>query len=129
MIIIDPSNKHNLKMSHCVLKTLLSLKVTVSKILVLGLFSQFYYAARLLTRTRKFDHITPILASLHWLRINARSDFKDLIIPYCPSRPLRPSGAGLLSIPKVKKKSARHSIFFLSALSVEQSATCNQRSW
>uniref|UniRef100_A0A8C5AGF3 Reverse transcriptase domain-containing protein n=1 Tax=Gadus morhua TaxID=8049 RepID=A0A8C5AGF3_GADMO len=81
-------------------------------------------AARLLTRTRKFDHITPILASLHWLPITFRSDFKvllltykalhglsplylkDLIIPYSPSRSLRSSGAGLLSLPKVKKKSA-----------------------
>ena len=81
-------------------------------------------AARLLTRTRKFDHITPILTSLHWLPINARSDFKvllviyktlhgsapsylkDLIVPYCPSRPLRSSGVGLLTIPKVNKKSA-----------------------
>ena len=86
-------------------------------------------AARLLTRTRKFDHITPILTSLHWLPINARSDFKvllltyktlhgsapsylkDLIIPYCPSRPLRSSGVGLLSIPKVNKKSAGNRAF------------------
>ena len=69
-------------------------------------------AAGLITRTRKFDHI---LSSLHWLPINARSDFKvtyktlqglaqsylqDLIIPNCPSRPRWSSGAGLLSIPK-----------------------------
>ena len=33
-------------------------------------------------------------------------DLKDLIIPYSPSRPLQFSGAGLLSLPKVKKKSA-----------------------
>ena len=86
-------------------------------------------AARLLTRTRKFDHITPILASLHWLPITFRSDFKvllltykalhglspsylkDLIIPYSPSRSLRSSGAGLLSLPKVKKKSAGQRAF------------------
>ena len=30
----------------------------------------------------------------------------DLITPYCPSRPLQSSGAGLQSIPKVKKNSA-----------------------
>ena len=72
-------------------------------------------AATLLTRTRKFDHITPILASLHWLPISSRSDvkvllltykapsyLKDLIIPYSPSRTLRSSGARL-SLPKVKK--------------------------
>ena len=39
-------------------------------------------AARLLTSTRKCDHITPILASLHWLSINARSDFKVLLLIY-----------------------------------------------
>ena len=79
-------------------------------------------AARLLTRTRRFDHITPILAFLHWLPLTFRSELKvlllpykalhgsypsylkDLIIPYSPSRSLWSSGAGLLSLPKVKKK-------------------------
>ena len=81
-------------------------------------------AARPLNRTRKFDHITPILAFLHWLPITSRSNLKvllltykalhglapsylkDLIIPYSPSQSLRSSGAGLLSLPKVKNKSA-----------------------
>uniref|UniRef100_A0AAY4A612 Uncharacterized protein n=1 Tax=Denticeps clupeoides TaxID=299321 RepID=A0AAY4A612_9TELE len=31
-------------------------------------------AARVLTRTRKFDHITPVLQSLHWLPIKFRID-------------------------------------------------------
>ena len=65
-------------------------------------------AARLLTRMRRFDHITSILASLHWLPTTTRLDFevllltykalhgsapsylKDLIIHYSPSRPFRP---------------------------------------
>ena len=82
-----------------------------------------------LTRTRKFVHITTILASLHWLPITSRSDFKvllltykalhgispsylkDVIIPYSPSRSLRSSGAGLLSLLKVKKKSAGQRAF------------------
>lgn len=60
-------------------------------------------AAGILTRTRKFDHITPICASLHWLSVHVRSDckvplmtykivnglapsrFSDLIKPYVPS--------------------------------------------
>ena len=81
-------------------------------------------AARILTRTRKFDHITPILTSLHWLPIQARSDFKvllltykslhglappylsDLLIPYVPSRALRSQDAGYLIVPRIKKKSA-----------------------
>ena len=39
-------------------------------------------AARLLTRTRKFDHITSTLVSLHWLPIQARADFKVLLLTY-----------------------------------------------
>uniref|UniRef100_A0A4W6FHD0 Reverse transcriptase domain-containing protein n=1 Tax=Lates calcarifer TaxID=8187 RepID=A0A4W6FHD0_LATCA len=81
-------------------------------------------AARMLTKSRRFDHITPVLASLHWLPIHVRSDFKvllmtykilnglapsylsDLLNPYIPSRALRSQSAGLLSVPRVKKKSA-----------------------
>ena len=39
-------------------------------------------AARLLTNTRKREHITPILAALHWLPVSARCDFKVLLITY-----------------------------------------------
>ena len=79
-------------------------------------------AARLLTRTRKFDHITPILISLHWLPIQARADFKVLLLtykslhglaplylsgllaPYRPTRSLRSQDAGYLVVPKINKK-------------------------
>ena len=78
-------------------------------------------AARILTRTRKYDRITPVLKSLHWLPIQERSDFKvlllaykslhglapsylsDLITPHRPRRPLRSQHAGLLTIPRVNK--------------------------
>ena len=33
-------------------------------------------AARVITRTRKHDHITPILKSLHWLPLQYRPQFK-----------------------------------------------------
>ncbi len=39
-------------------------------------------AARILTKTRKFDHIAPILASLHWLPVQARADFRVLPLTY-----------------------------------------------
>ena len=35
-------------------------------------------AARLVTMTRKYDHITPILRDLHWLPVNFRVQFKLL---------------------------------------------------
>uniref|UniRef100_A0A3P9M6K8 Reverse transcriptase domain-containing protein n=1 Tax=Oryzias latipes TaxID=8090 RepID=A0A3P9M6K8_ORYLA len=79
-------------------------------------------AARVLTKTRRRAHITPILKSLHWLPICFRIDFKilltafkclnglapsylsDLLVRYEPSRTLRSSGTGLLTIPTVKTK-------------------------
>ncbi|XP_073330500.1 uncharacterized protein [Pagrus major] len=81
-------------------------------------------AARLLTKTSRFCHITPVLASLHWLPIQARADFKvllltykalnglapsyltELLSPYIPPRPLRSLSSNLLVIPPINKKSA-----------------------
>ncbi len=37
-------------------------------------------AARILTRTRKSEHITPVLRSLHWLPVTFRIDFKVLLL-------------------------------------------------
>ncbi|XP_034541124.1 uncharacterized protein LOC117814108, partial [Notolabrus celidotus] len=80
-------------------------------------------AARVLTRTRKREHISPVLASLHWLPIKCRIEFKillltykalknqtpsylkELIVPYNPSRTLRSQHAGLLVVPKISKSS------------------------
>ena len=63
--------------------------------------------ARVVTGTRRRDHITPILADLHWLSVRARITFKictliymvrvtqqptylaDLIFDYTPARSLR----------------------------------------
>ena len=78
-------------------------------------------AARVLTGTRRRDHITPVLASLHWLPVQQRIDFKillltykalnnqapsyikELLTPYCPHRPLRSLNSGLLVVPRVTK--------------------------
>ena len=37
-------------------------------------------ADRLVARTKKSGHITPVLMPLHWLPINARIDFKILLL-------------------------------------------------
>ncbi len=68
-------------------------------------------AARILTRTRKSEHITPVLMSLHWLPVTFRIDFKvlllvykslnglgpkymaDMLTEYKPNRPLRSLGS------------------------------------
>ena len=64
-------------------------------------------AARVVSRTRKYDHITPVLRKLHWLPVRQRITFKilmmtykalngqaptyicDMLKQYHPSRPLR----------------------------------------
>lgn len=79
-------------------------------------------AARVLTKTKKCEHITPILKSLHWLPVCQRIDFKIMLLTYKslhglgpkyltdmlplhkPSRPLRSSETNLLIIPRVNTK-------------------------
>ena len=78
-------------------------------------------AARILSRTKKREHITPILESLHWLPMRQRIEFKvllltfkslnnqaptylkELIVPYTPNRPLRSRTARLLTVPRINK--------------------------
>ncbi len=75
-------------------------------------------AARVLTRTKKYDHISPVLSTLHWLPTKHRIEFKILLITYkalnglapqclsklllhySPPRPLRSQNSGHL----IKKK-------------------------
>ena len=79
-------------------------------------------AARIVTRTAKSDHITPVLQDLHWLPVKSRIDFKVLLLThkclygnapmylkellheYKPGRSLRSSDQSLLSIPRTKLK-------------------------
>ncbi len=78
-------------------------------------------AARVLTRSRKYDHITPILQSLHWLPIKFRISYKILLLAYKalndlapayltnllsrynPTRSLRSQNSGLLVVPRIAK--------------------------
>ena len=39
-------------------------------------------AARVVTVTKKFDHITPVLIQLHWLPVHFRILFKVLLLVY-----------------------------------------------
>ncbi len=68
--------------------------------------------ARVLTRTKKYDHISQVLSTLHWLSIKHRIHFKillitykalnglapeylsELLLHYSPSRPLRSQNSG-----------------------------------
>ena len=48
-------------------------------------------AARLVTMTRKFDHITPVLKDLHWLPVRERAIFKILLMVFKSLNGLAPS--------------------------------------
>lgn len=48
-------------------------------------------AARLLTRTKRREHISPVLAALHWIPVTFRIDFKVLLLIYKALNGLRPS--------------------------------------
>ena len=39
-------------------------------------------AARVIYAARKFDHVTPLLRELHWLRVPERMDFRLAVIAY-----------------------------------------------
>ncbi len=76
-------------------------------------------AARVLTRTRKYDQISPVMSTLHWLSIKHLIDFKIMLIiykalnglapqylrehllHYSPPRPLRSQNSGHLIIPRI----------------------------
>ncbi len=90
-------------------------------------------AARVLTRTRKYDHISPVLSTLHWLPIKHRIDFKILLITYkalnglapqylsellshySPPRLLRSQNSGHLILPRISKSTTGSRSFFYFA--------------
>ena len=90
-------------------------------------------AARLVSKTKKSDHITPVLAALHWLPIKYRIVFKILLITfkalnglvpnyicellhqYQPTRSLRSSTQNLLSVPRTHTTTYGDHAFSVSA--------------
>ena len=59
-----------------------SLLYNVPKNVIKKLQSVQNAAARLITRSRKCDHITPILLDLHWLPVSERIKFKILLLTF-----------------------------------------------
>ena len=90
-------------------------------------------AARIITRTPKSSHITPILKELHWLPIKSRILFKillltyralhglapqylaELLIPYQQTRSLRSANQHLLTVPKTRLKTYGERCFMAAA--------------
>ncbi len=95
-------------------------------------------AARILTRTRKSEHITPVLRSLPWLPVTFRIDSKvlllvykslnglgpkyiaDMLTEYKPNRPLRSLGSSQLEIPRVHTKQGESAFSYYAARSWNQ---------
>ena len=90
-------------------------------------------AARIVTRTKKRDHISPVLCKLHWLPVQFRIHYKiallvyrifhnlapdylsELINIYQPGRALRSADKLLLAVPLIKLKSYGERSFAFSA--------------
>ena len=102
-------------------------------------------AARLVTRTKKYDHITPILKRLHWLPVKWRLQYKvllltykalngkapsyisELLTAYSPKEGLRSSEQKLLAIPRTKLKTYGPRSFSVAAPSLWNSLPLSLR--
>ncbi|PIK44444.1 hypothetical protein BSL78_18721 [Apostichopus japonicus] len=70
-------------------------------------------AARMITRSRRHEHITPILYDLHWLPIHQRITFKILITAFKCIHGMAPSYLSELITPRVPKRALRSKPFTL----------------
>ena len=79
-------------------------------------------AARMVSKKKRTDHITPVLTALHWLPVKQRIDFKvlltvyksrnglaplyinDMLTDYSQARCLRSSNQNLLAKPRINRK-------------------------
>ncbi len=91
-------------------------------------------AARVLTRTRKYDHISAVLSTLHWLPFKHRIDFKILLITYkalnglaphylsellshySPPHPLHSQNSGHLIIPRISTVGVKSFLYLVPKL-------------
>ena len=75
-------------------------------------------AARAVTKTSKFHHITPVLKSLHWLKITERINYKVLSITYKCLLSNKPSY--LRNLLTVQSTSTTHSTRSCSVLTLKR---------
>ena len=68
-------------------------------------------AARLLTSSRKYDHITPVLNELHWLPVRYRIQFKILLLTFKALNGMAPAYiSDLINVRKHTRYSLRSNI-------------------
>ena len=130
------------KLDHCI-----SLLYNVPESVIKKHQSVQNVAARLITRSRKCDHITLILFDLHWLPVSERIKFKillltfkalrqqsptyiqDLITRYLPSRSLRSSSTLSLNPVSFNLKTYGSRAFSVSAPELWNKLPNDIRSW
>ncbi len=102
-------------------------------------------AARVLTKTRKYNHISRVLSALYWFPIKHRIDFKILLVTYkalnglapqylsellsqySSPRPLHSQNSGNLIIPRISKSTAGGRSFFYLAPKLWNNLSCTVR--
>jgi hypothetical protein len=90
-------------------------------------------AARVVTRTKEFDHITPVRKELHWLPVQECVAYEvlllcfkalhnqgpcyiaDMLHPYVPPRKLGSSSSNQLEVPKVRTRTYGERAFSVTA--------------
>jgi len=93
-------------------------------------------SARLVTRTHKREHITPVLNSLHWLPVIYRSQYKivmytfkalqgtarqyleELVVPYPPTRSIRSESGAFLVVPTTRRMTYGNRYFRKAAVTL-----------
>ena len=61
--------------------------------------SEHSFYSRILTRTKKYDHITTILQHLHWLPVRERIIFKIMLLTYRGVNGMAPTYIGTYADP------------------------------
>ena len=110
------------------------------------LYKNLHSAARLISLTAKYDHITPVLIDLHCTPVRQRTEYKFLLLVYkClhglapsylaellnqrPDRGSRRDGEHLLLVPKVKRATFGGISFSRSGPELWNSLPCNIRAF
>ena len=99
--------------------------------------------ARTVMGTKKHQHITPVLAELHWLPVTARIQFKialltfktvtthqpsylfNLLQAHQPSRQLRSTSRNLLDVPRMRTGFGQRSFTYSAWNTLPDDISCN----
>lgn len=86
-------------------------------------------AARVVARVKKYEHITPVLRSLHWLPVKERVKYKILLLTFKVIQGLSPQYISELIITKQHGRNLRSNSKFLLQVPRTKTATFGDRSF